>query len=411
MVRVRGSASGLTMFGLLVTALLVCRDCPYQTIGAAVAAAAPGDRIEVQAGTYRETVDVDKPLVLVGSGAVLDGEGMRPMMHIRADNVRVEGFRFVRSGRDILADTAALRVSRAKHCVVAKNQFWDNFFAIYLEDAEQCRIEENIVEGVPRGEGGSGNGIHAWNSAHVAFVGNQVRGHRDGIYLEFTRASVIEANDASENIRYGLHFMYSDDNRFTHNRFWRNGAGVAVMYSHRVEMERNWFAEQQGPATYGLLLKEISDSTVACNRFEQNSVGVHMDQSNRNGIRGNDFAHNGLALSLWGSAERNRFEANTFRGNLFDVYTNTTSSGNNSFANNYFAAYTGYDRDRDGKGDLPFRPVSYSAVLLARYPLAGLLVKSLFFELLDTAERLIPAFAPVELGDPSPSLRPIDCAN
>jgi nitrous oxidase accessory protein len=176
-------------------------------------------------------------------------------------------------------------------------------------------------------------------------------------------------------------------------------------------MERNWFAEQQGPATYGLLLKEISDSTVACNRFEQNSVGVHMDQSNRNGIRGNDFAHNGLALSLWGSAEGNRFEANTFRGNLFDVYTNTTSSGNNSFANNYFAAYTGYDRDRDGKGDLPFRPVSYSAVLLARYPLAGLLVKSLFFELLDTAERLIPAFAPVELGDPSPSLRPIDCAN
>ncbi len=393
------------MIAWSLASLMVCAHCEYTNISAALTAAQPGETVVVGAGTYRELVEVTKPIVLLGRGAVVDGEGQRPLVHVRADDVVIQGFDFVNSGRDLLRDTAAVRVTNARRCTVVDNYFRDNFFAVYLENAEACRIERNVIHGVPRGEGGSGNGVHAWNSTRLVVNANQVRGHRDGIYLEFTSESELVDNLATENIRYGLHFMYSDRNKFVRNHFERNGAGVAVMYSRDVAMEQNTFALHKGKAAYGLLLKEIAGSSLVRNCFTENSVALHLDQSNHNEIRRNDFSRNGFAISLWGSAEDNLFTENVLEGNLIDVYTNSLQHGGNRFEGNYYSGYWGYDRNGDGHGDIPFRPVSFSAVLLARYPLAGLLVKSAFFEFLDMAERLIPAFAPAELADSRPKIR------
>ncbi len=50
--------------------------CPYTTISAAIAAAAPGDTITVAAGTYAERITIDKPLILTGIGTpVIDATG------------------------------------------------------------------------------------------------------------------------------------------------------------------------------------------------------------------------------------------------------------------------------------------------------------------------------------------------
>jgi len=72
--------------------------------------------------------------------------------------------------------------------------------------------------------------------------------------------SDIRDNLSTGNLRYGMHFMYSDDCRYTNNVFRKNGSGVAVMFTKRVQMVGNRFEDNWGPAAYGLLLKEISDS-------------------------------------------------------------------------------------------------------------------------------------------------------
>lgn len=372
-------------------------------------AAQPGDTVRVLAGRYEEIVRVDRPLHLEGEGAVLDGSGQRELVVVTADDVTVSGFEFRRSGRDMLRDTAALRVVRSRGCRIEKNVFVDNFFAVYLEEASDCGIRDNEIRGTPRGEAGSANGIHAWNSSRLRIEQNRISGHRDGIYLEFVTESEIVGNEVDANLRYGLHFMYADRNGFRHNRFSANGAGVAVMYSREAEMEENEFRDHEGRASYGLLLKEISRSRLRGNQFLHNSIGIHFDESNRNFVTCNRFEGNGLAVSLWASAEGNEFLGNTFEGNLFDFHTNSTGRTTNRLEGNYYSAYLGYDRDRDGFGEPPHRPFAYSAVLVARFPLAGLLVKSPFFELLDFAERLLPSFAPTGLVDERPALRPPEC--
>src|SRR5690606_26297739 len=129
-------------------------------------------------------------------------------------------------------------------------------------------------------------------------AGNTVTGHRDGIYLEFARGAEVRDNVSERNLRYGLHFMYSNDSEFTGNVFRDNGAGVAVMYSKNIAMLGNEFRDNRGAAAYGLLLKEIDDSLVSGNLFADNSAAVYFDGSNRTELSHNEFLRNGYALRV-----------------------------------------------------------------------------------------------------------------
>lgn len=61
----------------------------YPSVGGAIAAASPGDRIEISAGTYSVTTVVDKRLTLVGVGAVVLQKAaagpLSPMFRVTAD--------------------------------------------------------------------------------------------------------------------------------------------------------------------------------------------------------------------------------------------------------------------------------------------------------------------------------------
>jgi parallel beta-helix repeat protein len=70
----------------------------FTTIQAAIDAARPGDTVEVQAGTYRENVVVNKTLIMRGMGLpVVDGLGNDSAITLEADGVVLEGFRATNS--------------------------------------------------------------------------------------------------------------------------------------------------------------------------------------------------------------------------------------------------------------------------------------------------------------------------
>lgn len=387
---------------------VVSPDGPFRSVGAAVAASAPHDTVRVRPGVYREpTVVLDRPLVLVGEpGAVLDGEGARGLLEITADSVTVRGLVLRDTGITFADDRAAVKVEKARFCRVEDNVLEDAFFGIYLANAGDCVVRGNTLVTSGDRETRLGNGIHLWYSVRITVADNEIRGHRDGIYFEFVEDSRIEGNVSRGNLRYGLHFMFSDGCTYRRNVFTGNGAGVAVMYTEDVVMEDNDFDDNRGSAAFGLLLKDITDSRIAGNRFRDNSVALHAEGANRVEVVGNDFVENGWAVQLLANSEGSEFRGNNFVGNSFDVSTNSRRAYS-SFHGNYWDRYRGFDRDADGRGDLPFRPVRLFSLVVERNEPALLLQRSLLVQVLDLAEVVFPILTPDELEDAAPALAPL----
>lgn len=377
-----------------------------RSIRQALTMVARGGTIIVHPGVYRDTtIVVSIPVTIMGEKyPILDGEGVRQIMTVTSDSVTVRGIAFRNVGVAFTEDLAAIKVVRARYCSIADNRIDNGFFGIYLQEAQYCSILHNVIRGTHSRDATSGNGIHLWHSRDIVIQGNQVSGHRDGIYFEFVRATHVHDNLSTGNLRYGLHFMFSDSCDYEGNTFRRNGAGVAVMYTHNVRMVGNHFTDNTGAAAYGLLLKEISDSELRDNIFSGNTSGLYADGATRLKAHHNTFLNNGWALKLQSSTEGATFTANNFAGNTFDVSTNSRSA-NSTFRGNYWSEYQGYDLNRDGVGDVLYRPVRLTSVVVARYEPALILLRSNFLLLMDAAERVLPALTPETLADSAPAIR------
>jgi nitrous oxidase accessory protein len=400
------AAAVLAKLGAGAREIVVSSTAEPRTVAAAIAGARDGDRILVKSGVYREpTIIVDRSVEIVGEGwPVLDGEGDREIMVVTGRDVSIRGLRFRNVGKSMLEDRAAIRVAGTSGCTIEGNIVEDAFFGVYLHKSERCIVSRNLMSARGTSESSSGNGVHSYSSRDVSILDNDIRGFRDGIYLEFSRDARVFDNRSIGNIRYGLHFMYSDSSEYRRNTFADNNAGVAVMYSHWVEMSGNEFRDHRGSASYGLLLKEVYDARLVGNRFDRNTVALFADGAGRIVADGNVFSRNGWAVKLMASTTDGRFSRNDFKGNTFDVSTNSRQSAN-AFSGNYWDEYVGYDLDRDGTGDVPHRPVRLFSLIVEENAPALIVLRSLFVSMLDRAERVIPSITPQTLLDDSPAMR------
>jgi nitrous oxidase accessory protein len=378
----------------------------YRKITEALKFAVAGDTLLVQAGLYKEkTLVINKSIVLKGINyPVLDGEKKYQVISIKANGVVVEGFRIVHSGISSMEDLSGIKISDSRDVVIKKNRLEDTFFGIFTEGVLNCTIENNELTAFSKEEQQSGNGIHCWKSDSMRIIGNTITGHRDGIYFEFVKNSVIWRNTSTNNIRYGLHFMFSNDDSYISNIFSNNGSGVSVMFSNRIKMFNNFFEENWGDASHGILLKEISDGYMQGNYFSKNTSGIFMEGANRIFMTYNTFENNGWALKIQASCMDVVLENNNFIGNTFDVGTNG-SLVQNTFNNNYWDKYEGYDLNKDKIGDIAYRPVSMYSMIIEKYPSAMILFRSFITSLLDKTEKIIPSLTPENLKDNSPLMK------
>ena len=378
----------------------------YKNITSAITAAVAGDTVLVDAGYYKEkNLIIKKSIVLKGINfPVLDGEKKYEIISITADGVVVDGFKLLRSGSSSMEDLSGIKVYDSNNVTVKNNILEDTFFGIYIQNGNNCTIKNNILKGIGKEEYQSGNGIHCWKGNSLRIISNKISGHRDGIYFEFVKNSLISRNTSVKNLRYGLHFMFSNDDTYDNNIFSNNGSGVSVMYSNRIKMYNNYFEENWGDAAYGILLKEISDGHMEGNHFVKNTSAIYMEGANRILMKKNTFENNGWALKIQASCVDVVLERNNFIGNTFDVGTNG-SLVLNKFKNNYWDKYEGYDINKDKIGDIPYRPVSMYSMIVEKYPTAMILFRTFITTLLDKTEKILPSLTPENLKDDAPLMK------
>jgi len=400
---------GLFFFSIAFAGtIIVGNDQPVKSLKQAIAIARDKDTILLQTGIYKEgNIVLTKSLTIIGSGnAVLDGENKFEILTISGKNITVKNIQFRNSGYSAMNDYASIKVVDAFNITIEDNTITHAYFAIHISNTSYATVRHNTITGSPKSEQLTGNGIHLWKSTHALIDGNHLQGQRDGIYFEFVSFSTVQNNVSENNIRYGIHFMFSNDDVYFNNIFKKNGAGVAVMYSKRVKMINNHFEQNWGASSYGILLKDISDSYIRHNTFFKNTIGLHMEGTSRMEIEQNIFKENGWAIKVQASCESNDFHNNNFIGNSFDVGTNGTLMLN-KFYNNYWDKYEGYDLNKDGLGDVPYHPVSMYSMIVEQNPNSLLLLRSFMVNLLDKAEKAIPGLTPENLVDEKPMIKPV----
>ncbi len=373
---------------------------------ARIDAAAPGAVLTVGPGEYRGDLVIDKPLRLLGSGRpLLVGSGSGSVVRVRANGVTVAGFDIDGGGGgDLGRDTSGVHVA-GHEAAVRDCRISGSLFGVYLRQADGALVEGVEIRGIPGKEPGEkGSGIHVWDTHGFRLLRNQIRDVRDGFYIQSSTGGVVAGNLARD-LRYGLHYMFADDNLFEDNRFENGAAGAALMYSRRIVFRRNRFLHNRGFASVGLLLKACDDLVAEDNLIADNARGIFLEGSYRNLFRRNVVAASDVAIVLYDSCAGNRFEGNSFVANLtpLELVGKRTDT---AFDGNYWSDNTEPDLDGDGRSDRPYRLSSVFDHLRGNLTAADLMAQGFAAAALGVAEQAFPVLQPVAVVDAAPLVRP-----
>jgi len=379
-----------------------------QDIRDLIASIEPGDTLLIDGLNIEiDSLIINKPMTVLGkNNPVLKGTQKNHIIIVRADDVCIKGITISNSGLSYVEDRSGIKVDSSKNFILEECKVLDCMFALHATESSNIKIINNTITGNAEREASSGNGVHLWYCKGATILNNKISNHRDGIYFEFVSEIKVNGNTSINNLRYGLHFMFSHDAVYSDNIFKNNGSGVAVMYTHNVKMTNNIFEDNWGSASYGLLLKDISDSEIRHNTFYRNTSGIFLDGGGTIDISQNNFQQNGWAIKLLASSENNTIKQNNFIANTFDVSTNSFTNSN-LFEKNYWDKYSGYDLNKDGIGDVAYHPVRLFSLMVANNPPLLILLHSFFIGLLDLAENIIPSLTPDTLLDAQPLMNPI----
>ena len=133
--------------------------------------AAPEDIVIVDGGVFRESININKSISLIGRNSpVIDGGGQGDVVTISADDVVISGFTIRGSSKSVSQEPAAIKVKDANRVTIRANVLRDAHFGIHITGSSEDLIENNVIDvgaDTPierRGHGSlplAGVGIHA----------------------------------------------------------------------------------------------------------------------------------------------------------------------------------------------------------------------------------------------------------
>ncbi len=173
----------------LFAAHIVGSTTVYSTIQAAVDAAAPGATINVDSGTYNETVTINKSLTLRGAQAGVDARNSRgaesivyatqTVFDVHANDVTIDGFTIEGNDANIgaLQGAGVLMRPSIHGTRVLDNIIQNNVTGIYLSNnsnTDQALIQHNLIQN--NFETGNNWATTQWNGSRGIYTDGTVSG-------------------------------------------------------------------------------------------------------------------------------------------------------------------------------------------------------------------------------------------
>lgn len=409
--------------------------------------AADGDIVRFRTGEHRGPIRITRKVTVEGEpGAILVGLGKGSVVIVSAPGAVVRGLTIRGSGTDLEKMDAGIFVEKtASGALIEGNRAEGNLYGIYLHGAENSIARGNTIIGIQDGRlNEAGNGISVWNATGAKVLDNEVRFGRDGIYVITSRRNVFSGN-RFRDLRFAIHYMYTNDSEITDNVSINNAVGFAMMFSSRLKISGN---VSDGDRDHGFLFNYANGSQITGNTVLGRLQPVERWTSA--GTRGKDDKEHGLpapdAAELAPSADarpgptkcvfiynanQNKFRDNWFEGCEIGIHFTAGSERNDMVGNafirnrnqvkyvstryldwskdgrgNYWSDNPAFDLNGDGLGDSAYRPNDLVDKVLWTAPQAKVLMNSPAVQVIRWAQAQFPALLPGGVVDSKPLMAP-----
>ncbi|MCD6070036.1 MAG: nosD [Microvirga sp.] len=409
--------------------------------------AADGDIVRFRTGEHRGPIRITRKVTVEGEpGAILVGPGKGSVVTVSAPGAVVRGLTIRGSGTDLEKMDAGIFVEKtASGALIEENRAEGNLYGIYLHGAENSIARGNTIIGIQDGRlNEAGNGISVWNATGAKVLDNEVRFGRDGIYVITSRRNVFSGN-RFRDLRFAIHYMYTNDSEITDNVSINNAVGFAMMFSSRLKISGN---VSDGDRDHGFLFNYANGSQITGNTVlgrlqpaeRWASAGTRGKHDKEHGLPAPDAAE--LAPSADArpgptkcvfiyNANQNKFRDNWFEGCEIGIHFTAGSERNDMVGNafirnrnqvkyvstryldwskdgrgNYWSDNPAFDLNGDGLGDSAYRPNDLVDKVLWTAPQAKVLMNSPAVQVIRWAQAQFPALLPGGVVDSKPLMAP-----
>ncbi|GEO39105.1 carbohydrate-binding protein [Skermanella aerolata] len=415
-------------------------------LAAALGMAAAGDVLVLASGIHPGPVNIATPVTLEGQpGSVIDGGGRENTVTVEAPGVTLRKLTIRNSGLSLFDQNSGIFLGKgAAGAVVEDNVLTDNLIGVYVWGAPNVLVRGNRVQGrtdLRRSE--RGNGIQLWNAPGTRVVGNTVTHGRDGIFVTTSKRNEFRDN-RFENVRFAVHYMYTNDSEVSGNVSVGNDVGYAIMFSRNLVIRGN---QSRGDREHGLLLNATTSSRIEDNlvagRYatpvedvaedddvadsdvphevgglaESARIGtwkcVFVYNTSKNTVRNNRFEDCEIGIHFTAGSERNSISGNAFVNNRTQVkYVGTRAlDWSEKGRGNYWSDNPAFDLNGDGVADEAYRPNDMVDRVMWSFPAAKLLINSPGIQVIRWAQSQFPALHPGGVMDSAPLMAPPDLPN